>query len=85
LFKSFQNPNESNKKKLGQLSMPNEESLLPALLSYTAEIAKTVGFSSRDCYKIQLAVEEACVHVMKTSFHPGEMADYQVEYTGRLD
>jgi len=30
LFKSFQNPNKS-KKKLGQLSMPNEESLLPAL------------------------------------------------------
>ncbi|HNR27388.1 MAG TPA: ATP-binding protein [Bacteroidales bacterium] len=48
-------------------------------------MAKIAGFSSRDCYKIQLAVEETCINVMKTSFHPDEIADYQVEFKGRLD
>ncbi len=72
-------------KALGHLQMPNDEHLLPALLNYTAEISKIAGFASRDSYKIQLAVEEACLNMMKTSFMPGEDGVYDVEFIQRLD
>jgi anti-sigma regulatory factor (Ser/Thr protein kinase)/GNAT superfamily N-acetyltransferase len=72
-------------KTLGHLRMPNDEHLVPALLSYAAEISKIAGFASRDSYKIQLAVEEACLNLMKTSFLPGEEGVYDVEFIQRLD
>jgi anti-sigma regulatory factor (Ser/Thr protein kinase)/GNAT superfamily N-acetyltransferase len=72
-------------KALGFLRMPNNEHLVPALLSYAAEISKIAGFASRDSYKIQLAVEEACLNLMKTSFLPGEEGVYDVDFIQRLD
>ncbi len=72
-------------KLLGHIEMPNDESLISALMAYTAEISKIAGFSSRDCYKIQLAIEEACLNVLKTSFLPGEEGIFDVRFLGRLD
>ncbi len=72
-------------KLLGHIQMPNDGQLLPALLVYTAEVSRLNGFASRDCYKIQLAVEEACLNLMKTSFLPDEEDVYDIEFIRRLD
>ena len=65
--------------------MPNDENLLSALMAYAAEVSSMTGFTSRDSYKIQLAIEEACLNVLKTSFLPGEEGTFNVKFIERLD
>jgi anti-sigma regulatory factor (Ser/Thr protein kinase)/GNAT superfamily N-acetyltransferase len=67
-------------KELGFLRIPNDQKLLPAVLSYTGKISKITGFSHDDCKKLQLAVEEACLNVINTSFIPDEDAEFDIHF-----
>ncbi len=70
---------------LGTITMRNNAAIIPALLSYTGEVVKIVGFSDAESRKIELAVEEACLHVINHSFNPDEDATYDVSFFKRLD
>ena len=73
------------KKDLGFIRLKNDINLLPALLAYTTQITAMAGFAIAISKKIELAVEEACMHVMQTSFAPGEEGEYEVHFICRLD
>ena len=70
---------------LGFIRMPNEKSLLPAVLSFSDKITKIAGFKSGDRKKLRLALEEACLNVLTLSFDTGEAAEYDVQWLKRLD
>ena len=74
-----------NKKDLGFLRLPNDQNLLPAVRSYANKIAEISGFSRDDCQRIQVAVEEACLNVIKNSFVPDEEAEFDIHFLQRLD
>lgn len=70
---------------LGFIRLPNDQSLIPAVQAYTAKIAEIAGFSHAEGQKIQLAVEEACVDIIKNSFFPDEEAEFDLKFVKRLD
>jgi len=72
-------------KDLGFIRLPNNENLIPALLSYAAQVAGSIGFSPKDCNNIQLALEEACMDVIKNAFAPNEAAEIDIIFLHRLD
>jgi serine/threonine-protein kinase RsbW len=59
-------------KEHSRLVVPNDLSYLPAIRAYVGAVAAKVGFSDKETGRLQLAVDEACTHVIETSFEPGE-------------
>jgi anti-sigma regulatory factor (Ser/Thr protein kinase)/GNAT superfamily N-acetyltransferase len=72
-------------KELGFIRMPNDHSLLPAVLSFSDKIARIAGFRSSDRKKLRLALEEACLSVITKSFDAGENAEYDIQWLKRPD
>lgn len=72
-------------KNLGHIRVPNDETLIPAILQYTAQVSEIAGFSISESNKIQLAVEETCINVLKTSFLPGEKGEFDIQFIQNLD
>lgn len=61
-----------------KLVVPNDLAYLPTIRSYVEAIAAKVGFPQEQIRRIQLAVDEACTHVIETSFEPGERTTFVV-------
>lgn len=57
---------------ISKLILPVDISFLPAILSYTEEIAKKLKFADKDINKIKLALEEAASNVIEHAFLPEE-------------
>jgi serine/threonine-protein kinase RsbW len=60
------------------LTIPNDPSYLPILGAYVTATAAQMGFDDSDCGDIRLAVDEACTHIIKTAFEPGEEQDITI-------
>lgn len=56
------------------LTIPNDLAYLPPVAAYVKAIGAKVGFTDEVLHRIRLAVDEACTHVIETSFDPGEKA-----------
>jgi len=74
-----------NVKEVGFIKLPNDEKLVPALLQYTKGLGSIVGFSDKACNELELALEEACVEVIKNAFTPDEEATIDISFCQRLD
>ncbi len=73
------------KKDLGFIRVPNDQNLIPAIIEYADKVSEIVGFPISDRRKIQLAIEEACVNVIKNSFIPDEEAEYDIKFINLLN
>lgn len=73
------------KKERGWIRIPNDRELIPAVVAYAGKIARQTGFSAGDSKKIQLAVEEACLHVITCSFRTDEEAEFDLRFIRRSD
>lgn len=71
--------------KLGYIQLPNNESLIPALLDYAGRVARDIGFSEQESSNLQLIIEEACMDVIKNAFAPHEEAEFDITFLRRLD
>lgn len=60
------------------LTLPNNLSFLPAILSYTEGVAELVGFKKSEIQLILLALEEAVANVVEHAFGADEKASYQL-------
>ncbi len=56
------------------LTIPNDPSFLGVVRSYIEAVAGRIGFDLQQVRHIQQAVDEACSHIIATSFEPGEEA-----------
>jgi serine/threonine-protein kinase RsbW len=74
-----------SKKNLGFIQLPNDASLIPALLRYAQQIVESNGFSVQASQRIQLALEEACSDVIQTSFGPDDEGEFDVSFLLRRD
>jgi len=70
---------------MGMISIPNNPVFVPAAIAYASKITEISGFSPDDCLKIQLALEEACLHVINNSFMGDEVAEYDIHLLKRLN
>lgn len=60
------------------LTVPNNVGYLPTIGAYVRAVAAKVGFEDQVVSRIRLAVDEACTHVIETSFETGEAATFDV-------
>ncbi len=61
------------------LKLPVKLQYLPAAQAYIAELARLVGFSTRDITFFNIAVAEAITNVIKHAFLPEEQAFFEIE------
>ena len=69
----------------GFVRLPNNLSLIPAVISYAGAVAEIIGFTHVEVKRIQLALEEACLDVLNNSFIPDEESEFDVKFFKRLD
>ncbi len=67
-----------------ELQIPNQTEMLPVLRSFVVESAKLYRFSEKMLEHFRLIAEEAFLHTLKNSFHPGEVSTIRV-VTGNDD
>lgn len=70
---------------MGLIRLPNERSLISAATAYAGVVAELIGFSKWDSNRIQLAVEEACLNVIKQSFGVDEESEFDIRFINRPD
>ena len=66
-----------------ELQIPNRTEMLLVLQSFVVESAKLYRFSEKTLQRFRLIAEEAFLHILKTSFNPGELSTVRV--TARND
>lgn len=70
---------------LGFIKIDGNEALIPALLQYAEQVAKLVGFSTRECNQLQLALEETTVGVIKDSFSDDEVGEIDLTFVKKAN
>lgn len=72
-------------KEMGFIRLPNDKNLIPAVTGYAGVLSQIAGFSKGDSSKIQLAIEEACLHVIHQSFGQDEEAEFDIHFLQKLN
>lgn len=62
------------------INVPNKTDFIPAIGKFARAISELAGFSLEEQRKIELALEEACLHVINHSFFPDEEAEYSIRF-----
>lgn len=70
---------------MGFIRLPNNPKLVPAAISFSGKIAEICGFAPADCKVIQLAVEEACLDVIRDSFVADETAEFDLSFQRQVN
>lgn len=60
------------------LTIPNDTSYLPVVGAYVMAVAAQLGFDNTDVGDLRLAVDEACAHIIRTAFEPGEEQSFTI-------
>jgi serine/threonine-protein kinase RsbW len=72
-------------RKYGTVQLPNDVNLIPAVVQYANQVTQIMGFSPKACNQIELALEEACVDVIKNAFAPHEESSIDITFLRRPD
>ena len=72
---------QSDVKMQKSIVLPNDVQEVPRLNAFVEEVCQTVGFDDIVTTKVNVAVEEAVVNVMKYAYPPGHRGDVTIEAT----